>query len=811
MRRNYLHFLSYKLFTTFLFLGILGLNPLQGEENHLHFANGPSLRTSLETITANPEVETTLNIFNDIFFLSPAVGYCVGSQGRILFTDDGGKNWLTRESGVKTNLISLFVLDKNHIWVGGENGTILYGDGQHWKLQLADLNAKIYGIQFWDPNNGFAIAGNRILATSDGGANWRVVSQKAEISQVGIQFHKPGTGWTYGGTADSGAVLLRWEQFKPARVKMPASTRFFYDMELNDTENGWLVGSGSQLLRTRDGGRTWNYQSVNIESGMIYKIDFVDQMHGWLISQLGEIYRTQNGGESWELAHQTPHLLLDLHFVDRKSGWVVGNDGLILKTEDGGETWVRQEQKHSMYLSFFKGAYCVIARKVLADAKLYMHIPVTTQYSTPLVFQLNESNLSHKIKAFRTVQMRNDNWLAEITFRNLEAGDSLFISWSSWVLQRKQNFSDLPEYVDVQWLQQLPDSVRPYLAATKIVQSRNPQIQGKARELAQGSNNILEIAKRIIHFTGNAVEYKGGSEQDAFSTLQNGMGVCNGKANLAMALFRAQGIPARTLMVANTHFIIEYYVPNYGWVRAEPTQGKHIQPAQENIVMWIANPEDENASPYNGIVCYWGTRNPDLAYDILYDHAELQNRTNGIESETELADIYLQKAKQVWQRYHRYVNYNRSSIGQTHFDLATRQQNAAIHFFQAESQSEFYRRLELAQTAFEYIDRQSMTSVKEDGLAAQEPFLLLQNYPNPFNARTQIQYSLHRSGRVRLQVFNIAGQVVRNLVDDFLQVGSYSVTWDGLNNQGQTIASGIYFYRLEFLGKTQERELMLLK
>jgi len=658
--------------------------------------------------------------------------------------------------------------------------------------------------------NGLAVAGDRILATSDGGKHWRLRAQDTEISQIGMHFSRPGIGWTYGGTTDSGAVLLRWENFKPNRVKVPQA-RFFFDLDFVDGKLGWMVGSDGSVFKTTDGGSSWLPQPVGERNSLFYKIDFVDQQSGWLISQPGEIFHTRNGGESWELVHQTPHVLFGLHFIDKLHGWVVGKDGLILKTENGGKTWIQQDLKHSLYLSFFKGAYCVIARKAMSEAKLSMHIPVATAYSTPLVFQLNESNLSYKIKTVRTVRKHHDNWLAEVVFRNLEAGDSLFIPWSSWVLQKRQNYSDLPQFVDVRLLRQLPDSVRPYLAPTKIAQSQAPEIREKARELAQGSKNVLEIVKAIIHYTGNVVVYQGGSEQDAVATLRNGVGVCNGKANLAMALLRAQGIPARTLMVANTHFIIEYFVPAYGWVRAEPTQGQYLQPAQENIVMWVASPEDENASPYNGIVCYWGTGNHNLAYDILYDQAEQMDRTNGIEIAPDMAETYLNQAQHVWRRYHRFVNYNLSGFARAHFDQALNHQCEAIYYFQLNKLPEFTRQLELAQTAFENIDRQSLTSVRDTGLSAQEPFILWQNYPNPFNSSTLIQYSLKQEGRAIIRVFNIAGQEVKLLVDEFLNAGNYSITWNGSNNTGHPVASGIYFFQLEFGKKIQKREAILVK
>ncbi|MEM8908163.1 MAG: FlgD immunoglobulin-like domain containing protein, partial [Bacteroidota bacterium] len=78
---------------------------------------------------------------------------------------------------------------------------------------------------------------------------------------------------------------------------------------------------------------------------------------------------------------------------------------------------------------------------------------------------------------------------------------------------------------------------------------------------------------------------------------------------------------------------------------------------------------------------------------------------------------------------------------------------------------------------------------------------LRQNYPNPFYEATTIPYVLHRSGRVRLQIHNELGQVVRTLQDEQQTPGEYQVIWDGRINQGQLAAPGLYFYELSIDGQ----------
>jgi hypothetical protein len=76
-------------------------------------------------------------------------------------------------------------------------------------------------------------------------------------------------------------------------------------------------------------------------------------------------------------------------------------------------------------------------------------------------------------------------------------------------------------------------------------------------------------------------------------------------------------------------------------------------------------------------------------------------------------------------------------------------------------------------------------------------YSLEQNYPNPFNPTTQIQYVLPKESSVRLVVYNLLGQEVARLVDDQQTAGYHEVAWDGRNSSGQTLSSGLYFYRIE--------------
>lgn len=86
-----------------------------------------------------------------------------------------------------------------------------------------------------------------------------------------------------------------------------------------------------------------------------------------------------------------------------------------------------------------------------------------------------------------------------------------------------------------------------------------------------------------------------------------------------------------------------------------------------------------------------------------------------------------------------------------------------------------------------------------------------QNYPNPFNPTTQISFGLGRGGHVQLSVFNVLGQKIRTLVNTNYPAGDHTVLWDGRDDNGQIVSSGVYLYRLESGKYTNTRKMLMLK
>jgi hypothetical protein len=92
-----------------------------------------------------------------------------------------------------------------------------------------------------------------------------------------------------------------------------------------------------------------------------------------------------------------------------------------------------------------------------------------------------------------------------------------------------------------------------------------------------------------------------------------------------------------------------------------------------------------------------------------------------------------------------------------------------------------------------------------------DKFELYQNYPNPFNPSTEIGFALPQTANVRLEIFNIMGQRVKQLADRQMEAGVHTILWDGRDAAGNAVASGVYFYRIDAGQYTASRKMLLLK
>jgi hypothetical protein len=105
----------------------------------------------------------------------------------------------------------------------------------------------------------------------------------------------------------------------------------------------------------------------------------------------------------------------------------------------------------------------------------------------------------------------------------------------------------------------------------------------------------------------------------------------------------------------------------------------------------------------------------------------------------------------------------------------------------------------------------SLVAINDDPSSLPTDFALAQNYPNPFNAKTSIQLSLKKADEITLDIYDVGGRLIKSLYDGNLAAGTHNLIWDGTNESGNVVSSGIYFYRLKSSDNTISKKMVLLK
>jgi len=255
-------------------------------------------------------------------------------------------------------------------------------------------------------------------------------------------------------------------------------------------------------------------------------------------------------------------------------------------------------------------ATAVRATKLGTAGKVWFPIPLLTSHQVPLTFEV-VADPPEALKGWRW-RKREDgvNWLCEADVAPGPGGAT--VRWTSLVLveltdvNQRVDWAPLPSLSSVPMPEKghaldVPDEAKPWLRSTACVQSADEDVARKAEDLVSGVTDVKSYVRNVIAFTkANEGRGKPFVSLDAKTALGCG-GSCMSRANLAAALLRARGIPARTLSHLPTwsgplyeHWLVEYWHPGAGWTWIEPSSGELRPSPCLVVVLNIANPYDED-------------------------------------------------------------------------------------------------------------------------------------------------------------------------------------------------------------------------
>jgi len=271
---------------------------------------------------------------------------------------------------------------------------------------------------------------------------------------------------------------------------------------------------------------------------------------------------------------------------------------------------LQAEEQDSMWITLITQVYSVTPKEDTPELNFLAYIPIITEDSIPVCIRLsNEGKYNSQVIGFTFKTIRGDGNLIRITLKGLKKNIKYYLAFETYTLKKVDFCEDLPRFVSLSSYSSLGNELREYTQPSLTVQSSAAPIRAKAFEIFYGTwtGNVREALEKIVRFTAEKIEFKAPGDQTALASLNRGYAVCTGKANLAVALARSLGIPARILAVLSSHFICEFWTPDYGWVRGESTQGIFPDPKHIWTVDWIADIEDENLfGPSHGVIAYLG-------------------------------------------------------------------------------------------------------------------------------------------------------------------------------------------------------------
>jgi photosystem II stability/assembly factor-like uncharacterized protein len=275
-----------------------------------------------------------------VFFIDENFGWIGGDAMTLLKTTNGGENWITLSSGVyPESIFDIFFRNQyNGIIVGGSptNSVVaITSDGGYtWFGASTGTSSILEDVFFIDDNIGY-IVGNWgvLLKTTNGGWSWTSKTSGTNNHLTSVVFVNP-TNATIIGTQ---GIILRSTDGGQTWFSQPSGTQnTLFDISFADGNNGWIIGAGGTILRTTDGGENW-FTQVSGTTNNLYGVSFTHENIGTVVGQYGLILRTTNGGLDW--ITQTSGItnnLWEVYFTDSLTGTAVGSSGNILRTIDGG-------------------------------------------------------------------------------------------------------------------------------------------------------------------------------------------------------------------------------------------------------------------------------------------------------------------------------------------------------------------------------------------------------------------------------------------------------------------------------------------
>ena len=278
----------------------------------------------------------------------------------LLFTIDlnSQPGWFPLTSGTGLNLFCVTFTSENTGYTSGAYELILKttNAGTNWFQVHSGANRDFLSMSFPNELTGYAGGGNPsgspvILKTTNAGLNWSNVTPVISSSLLTITFSSVTTG--FAGT-EFGIILkttdggTTWDTVNNGGI-----TDVIAALTFIDSQTGYgVTGDTTQIIKTIDGGDNWSVLNTGLTGEYYFwSIKFLNINTGYAIDYQGKIIKTTNGGINWtEQQSTTTNTLRSISIINENTAYICGNNGLTIKTTNGGSNWSQQQSGTTNWL-----------------------------------------------------------------------------------------------------------------------------------------------------------------------------------------------------------------------------------------------------------------------------------------------------------------------------------------------------------------------------------------------------------------------------------------------------------------------------
>lgn len=742
-------------------------------------------------------------IYRSVYFVNNNTGWAVGSfVERLHKSTDGGLTWTWQPNAPDTTKYDVFFIDENIGWSVGFNGFIIKttNGGNDWFTQsnTALTTRTLYSVYSTDINNVF-VAGNTdaFLKSTDGGDSWTAISPiyGTTTDFRGIYFPPTSTGMLGFAVGNRNRIVRTTDGGSAwTSVFEGGGTNQLWAIDFDDAGvNGIAVGAASTVLRSTNGGDSWVQVTGFPASQTFYSVRFGADNAAYISGSNGYFFKSTDGGATWNsLGYRfASSRIRDVSFADNNTGYVVGT-GFIAKSTNGGNTWTQQ-------ISPFGGDINeVVARSpnfAVAGCDAGNIVRTTDGGDN---WQLVPTGISGTNSDILAIDFINNNFGIVAAYNgNVATTTNGGLTWNIIGLISGSN----------PWDMDMVDSLYGYVAGTgeRIYRTTDGGMSWSI-QLAVGGLGTYGIS-----FIDRDNGIAGGSSGNTFYTTNAG-----DTWNTAVTQ------PGNTIW--GIHFTPS---PVYGSVGMTACASGYVYISTDGGVNWVQEPRytistfddiymTDAANAWivgnSGVILKY-TNPANLPVELnTFTHSVNGNNvilkwSTASEINSNGYEVYRKKIEErseesVWKLLG-FVEGSGTTTEQKFYTFKDEQLSSGIYFYRIK-QIDFdgtYKYYELTETV-------EITSPNK--------FELSQNYPNPFNPTTKIRYiipdvisiptSQERNLLVTLKVYDILGNEVAALVNEYKTSGSYEV---GFSSDG--LASGVYYYQLKAGAFVETKKMIILK